>query len=233
MADQNNDSSIHPDLQPRSNLVQASSAAGNATGTPAQAGVTYDEGEGVKQTVLMSGPMSEAYTRALHLCFTKTSVQDPTDTTNGIQPAVESQQEDNSIISNIVAEVNNKVDDETLTRVGDTFDFADVSDDLDDDNVTTRVYTAVGGQATQPEFVDAVQNMAHNKRVIVAVVAAPHGESAGVYLRKQFIELNDGAASQLTVGEEQELRAAAEALYTPFGVTMVFGASGLVKALAR
>lgn len=40
MADQTNDSSIHPDdLQPRSNLVQASSAASNATGTPAQAGV--------------------------------------------------------------------------------------------------------------------------------------------------------------------------------------------------
>ena len=233
MADPTNDSSIHPDLQPRSNLVQASSVDGNASGNAGQAGVTYDEGEGVKQTVLMSGPMSEAYTRALHMCFSKTSVQDPTDTTSGTQPAVESQQEDNGIISNIIAEVNSKVDDDTLTQVGDKFDFADVSDDLGDEDVTTRVFTAVGGQATQPEFVDAVQNMSHNKRVIVAVVAAPHGEATGVYLRKRFIELNDGAASQLTMGEEQELRAAAEALYTPFGVKMVFGASGLIKALAQ
>jgi predicted TIM-barrel fold metal-dependent hydrolase len=176
--------------------------------------------------------MSEAYTRALHLCFTKTSVQDPTDTENEV-PAIESQQEDNSIISSVIAEVETKVDNDTLEKVGSTFDFADVKDDLDDDNVTTRVYTAVGGQATQPEFVDTVQSMSHSKRVIVAVVAQPHGEATGVYLRKQFIELNDGAASQLTMGEEQELQAAAEALYTPFGVKMVFGMSGVVKALAQ
>ena len=232
MADPNQDGSIHPDLTPRSNLVQAASTSGKAPESAGEAGVTYDEGEGVKQTVMISGPMSEAYTRALHLCFTKVSVQDPTDTNTPVT-ATESQQEDNGIISGIIAEVSSKVDDETLARVGDQFDFADVHDDLDDDNVTTRVYTAVGGQATQPEFVDAVQSMSHNKRVIVAVVARPHGESTGVYLRKQFIELNDGAASQLTMGEEQELQAAAEALYTPFGVKMVFGMSGVVKALAQ
>ena len=232
MADPNQVNSIHPDLQPRSNLVQAGSSGGTAPTSAGQDGVTYDEGEGVKQTVMISGPMSEAYTRALHLCFTKDTVQDPADIENEV-PAIESQQEDNSIISSVIAEVEAKVDNNTLEKVGSTFDFADVKDDLDDDNVTTRVYTAVGGQATQPEFVDAVQSMSHNKRVIVAVVAQPHGEATGVYLRKQFIELNDGAASQLTMGEEQELQAAAEALYTPFGVKMVFGMSGVVKALAQ
>ena len=133
MADPTQDTSIHPDLQPRSNLVQAGSSTGTAPASTGQAGVTYDEGEGVKQTVMISGPMSEAYTRALHLCFTKDTVQDPADIENEV-PAIESQQEDNSIISSVIAEVEAKVDNNTLEKVGSTFDFADVKDDLDDDN---------------------------------------------------------------------------------------------------
>ena len=192
---------------------------------------TYDEGQGVKETVMLTGPLSEVYTRVLTHCFAKKELTgtDDQEVPTPSEPviATESQQLEEQALQMVLAQSTGGLND----PVGNKFDFADELHEPE--NVTTKAYLVTPGAALMPEVVENVQNVAQNtdKKVIMVITASPKGETMGVDITKRFVQIGGDVGKNSLYNDEEQFNVAAESLYKPFGVTVVHGIGGLVNHL--
>jgi len=93
----------------------AGSNAAVANSSDDQIEFTYDEGQGVKDTIVMDGPLSNIYTQALNVYFAKKPIED--DEFNSLSKAFESAAID-SILATQLAAIENKENDDTIDISG-------------------------------------------------------------------------------------------------------------------
>ncbi len=186
-----------------------------------------NETRGEPEVVVLSGPLSEAYTQALNLVFAKTDNQpvegDGIDTSGELKSAVETMANDY-----IMAEANQMVDsaaeDEAIKKlyvdVGDVMTVQSDNDSLSGDVVPdTLVFTPTGAGALSPDMVASVLTQV-DKGASDVVVALDTSDST---LREPMVSGSD----RLTAV------AAIESLYGRAGVTVVRGLESLVAHLAK
>lgn len=192
---------------------------------------TYDEGNGVKDTVKLTGPLSEVYTRMLNQSLAKRDpLEGEVETAEGTTAiGNESEQTENEFIETALVTVLNKA--ETRDEINKKFDFVDETQFAESVDIIAHVTNA--STALKPETVYELSNTAEEtkKKTILVVVADPAGITHGMKLNKRFVELADDCGTEKIYGED--VRIAAEALYKPFSVTVVFGLEGLIEALKK
>lgn len=192
---------------------------------------TYDEGNGVKDTVKLTGPLSEVYTRMLNQSLAKKDpLEGEVESAEGSTAVgVESEQTENRIIETAIATVmNNKQDRELISN---NFNFVDERQFTDSVDIVAHLVNAT--TALKPETVYELSNAAEEtkKRTIVVIVADPSGITQGMRMNKKFMQLADDCGTEKVFGDD--VRIATEALYKPFGVRVVFGIEGLMQTLKQ
>lgn len=192
---------------------------------------TYDEGNGVKDTVKLTGPLSEVYTRMLNQSLAKKDpLEGEVETAEGTTAVgVESEQTEGRIIETAIATVLNSK--QARDEINNNFNFVDERQFTDSVDIIAHVANAAN--ALKPETVFELSNTAEEskKKVILVVVADPAGITQGMKLNKKFIELADDCGTEKLYGDDVSI--AAEAMYKPFGVQVVFGIEGLLEALKK
>lgn len=193
-----------------------------------QDGFTYDEGKGVKDTVLLTGPLSEVYTQALNVYFAKkpldTSGVDE-ETIKETQPAVETLAMDEYLMQKALKDqAQSDVGEAEFS--GDT-DYAAANDDPS--TVSNTGFIVSDSDVFVPEIIEHVNKLAQAspKPVYVVVVASSHGETKGVRLGKQLIEI-DPHDSTFILFTDREEKLAFEELFEP-SVKFCNGFSAFVK----
>ncbi len=192
---------------------------------------TYDEGNGVKDTVKLTGPLSEVYTRMLNQSLAKKDpLEGEVETAEGTTAvSVESEQTEGVFIETALTTVLNN--DHTRESINAGFNFVD--DRQLTDKVDIIAHVANATTALKSETVFELSNTAEEskKKTILVVVADPAGITQGMKLNKKFMELADDSGVEKLYGDD--VTVAAEALYKPFGVDVVFGIEGLIQALKK
>ena len=179
------------------------------------------------EVVVLSGPLSEAYTQALNLVFAKTNNQpiegDGIDTSTELRSAVESMAND-YIMAEATQMVDNAAEDEAIKKlyvdVGDVVDVRADNDSLAADVVPdTLVFTPTGAGALAPDMVASVLTQV-DKGTSDVIVA---------------LDTSDSAMNKPMVSGDDRLTAVAaiESLYGRAGVTVVRGLESLVSHLAK
>lgn len=199
---------------------------------------TYNEGNGVKDKIVLTGPMSEQYTQALAVYFAKRTLDSEGNEVPPETPAEVAQQMlSTESIMMMEDEAMRKAFDEVhqaspVGHLGEFYDFAQIENDPD--GVTVSGYFMSDSIALQPEVVEQVEQHVRdsNKRVIVVVVGASQGVTRGTGFRQKFIEV-DTAGKQTMFDQGSELSLAREAYYDKKGITVVNGVLGFFQELQR
>lgn len=225
-----------------SNIIRDGLQAQNDT--PRPQGFTYDEGSGVKDTIVMSGPLGEVYTKALNTYFQKQDLTNPeskadtgenqadnvdkklkedADKNSGTTAAMETQQLDQSGFDFI----HNELDQENVDkRIGTGLKFArGSSPDVPLDDVSTTAFIMDMQQALQPEVVEQIQSSKSNGRyhTVLVVYAKNHGYTIGQTLERQTITIGEGNGSVQASRDITDFMAAAEEIYVKNGIPVFQG----------
>lgn len=192
---------------------------------------TYDDGTGVKDTVKLTGPLSEVYTRMLNQSLAKKDpLEGEVESAEGSTAVgVESEQTENRIIETAIATaISNKKDREAISS---NFNFVDERQFTDSVDIVAHLVNAT--TALKPETVYELSNTVDEakKKIILVVVADPSGITQGMRMNRKFVELADDCGTEKIFGDD--VRIATEALYKPFGVRVVFGIEGLLETLKQ
>lgn len=199
--------------------------------------VTYNEGDGVQDQVVMTGPLSTVYTKALNIYFAKTEIDgSDTDAPAEIVP----------IESNAVATESAAIDTMIAKNLTDVLDKKEASEFVnsvnvvpDSDDIFVNPNTIVmGTDATsvlKPETVEEVQVLkdrceAGNKDFILFVGPDAEGNDLMHDVGYQLAE-SDEESNAFNAGDQ--FKRATEAIYDRIGVEVVYGFSDLSKRLKK
>lgn len=189
--------------------------------TKANQPVTYNEGEGVKDQIVMTGPLSEVLSRALSVFLEKKPLV--TEETPPEMPATESYSQD-AYMESMLASMSNTPG---LDLVLDNFDISDVKDhvararagDLDaqlNAPAPTTIYVTDANDVTSPRTAETLidQNQDSNSVVVVVQGNTSLGADQGTEL--------------LTTAQMKE---ATERIYEGTGLTVCWGLEALCNHL--
>lgn len=199
---------------------------------------TFDEGKGVQDQVVMTGPLSTIYTKALNLYFAKTEVDgSDTDAPADIVPiesnavATESAAIDTMISKNIADVMDKSGSDEFLNSVT-------VIPDSDDIfvNPNTIVMGTDASSVLKPETVEEVHVMkdrceAGKKDFILFVGPDAEGNDLMHDIGMQIATGDDIDENAFNAGDQ--FKRATETIYDRIGVEVVYGFHDLSKRLKR
>lgn len=202
-----------------SSLVGGSSVAevNGGTGVDGESSnaVTYNEGNGVSDTILMTGPLSEVYTRALGVYFKK----EPLDTV-----IMESQAIDNSVATAVLdSGVGNglkEVADAIKLQSSDTF--------MGDSGVSATVFAVDQTMMNRPEVIEAVNKLSEKAKregidYVMAVNVSPLKENSDVFMDSNscYYGIHDNKVNSENVGKA--FTRATECYCESKGMNVVFG----------
>lgn len=194
-------------------------------------GVTYNEGDGRQDTVVMTGPLSNAFTKALNLYFAKKEIG--TDegeellASDSASVAAESMAIDAMMkvnLANLIANKENNANDMFVNLVSDKEDIVSAPSAI---VMSTNI-----SDALKPEVVDLME--AHfdlykdvDKEIIVFVGPDMETDSG---LGNTYVELDNKTDINMTNAGDTFKRAT-EAFYTNRGMKVVVGFESLIDWL--
>lgn len=181
--------------------------------------VTYDEGQGKKDLVVMTGPLSNVYTQALNVYFAKTDVNERDVESAAV--AVESA----AIDTVIATALQDKLDQDSLV---DILNLVSASDDIDE-NPNAVVFATDYANANKPEVIEAAELESErysesNKGWVLFIGPDPRNPSK---LTEQILE-EDKVEEINAFNAGDQFKRATEGLYTSRGMNVVVGFENLV-----
>lgn len=193
-------------------------------------GVTYNEGNGRQDTVVMTGPLSGAFTKALNLYFAKKDITNQDegdileDQTDSASVAAESVAIDSIIKTNLTNHFARKEFSNFINLVSDSEEF--------EENPTAIIMTTDMSSALKPEVVDLMESQndlyKDSDKEVIAFIGPNIENDSG--LGNVFVELDNKTNINMTNAGDTFKRAT-EALYTTRGIKVVVGFESLVEWL--
>jgi hypothetical protein len=211
-------------------------------------GFTYDEGKGIKDSVILSGPLSEVYTKALNISLKKVpleaSEETPEDLTRAIDTSV-ADKDENVSDSGVVAN-ENLIEEELLNslatlniavkeqkKLNDNFEFTTLA--TDPNNIVANINVLTPAEASKASNVDEIQKYKENNEnqdTILVVTVPTMAGSEGTKINQKLVNL--GEEHPLVFGdphEETKYKEAFETLYESNGIKVFYGLEGFKQAL--
>ena len=219
------------------------SQSGFNTRFKGQDGFTYDDGKGVKDSVILTGPLSEVYTKALNITLRKTPLNKPEEDTPSLdlelnQDIEESsrkalgtealKEEDDTMT--VLTLLKDKLSKETASETEENFEFTTLASDPS--NVVANIAVMTASDAIKPEVIDKVNDYrtSHTNQDTILVVTVPtNGGEAGTVVREKLINLNP--KSDVLGDNSTELQQAFESLYVANGIKVFYGVEGFMEAV--
>lgn len=178
-------------------------------------GVTYNEGNGVSDTILMTGPLSEVYTRALGVYFKK----EPLDTV-----ILESQ----AIDSTVAAAVMDSSVGNGLKEVANAIKLQSTDTFMGSGGVSATVFAVDQTMMNRPEVIDAVTKLSDKAKregieYVMAVNIAPLKENSDIYMdsNSTYYGIHDHKINSENAGKA--FTRATECYCAKEGMNVVFG----------
>lgn len=229
-------------------LLQRSNANSNDA-----AKFTYDEGNGEKELILLTGPLSQAYTDALNIYYQKKPITGEFDeaiadaeltgqektvvaqssVTSGV--ATETQAMDETMLTGLVSEIKHAHIEDDLSKYYNFRHEKEVFDGVQDHDKPVDVVEVIDpAHLTQIEYINKIQEKKPNPytRFIYLVEAKNKGETQGVDVRKRFVNVRDIDPLSHFFGDI-ESQQAFEHLKETSHATFVFGMEGLITYLSN
>lgn len=202
---------------------------------------TYDDNKGVKDSVILTGPLSEVYTKALNISLKKQSLTKPEETgvefeEDGVDfsrvsagtLSNEDMKEDDTLL--ILKSINDQLTREESKNADDNYEFTTLSNDPA--NVVANIAVMTVNDAVDPVTVDSLHDYqdTHSGQDTILVVTVPTNTgSEGTRVQHKLINLNTNAH---VLGEDCEAaQTALENLYEKRGIRVFYGVEGLVQAV--
>lgn len=230
-----------------SNIIRDGLQAQQAE-SDSQQGFTYDEGGGIKDTVLMTGPLSEIYTKALNVYFQKRDLTQPEaaaddgdkaaqkvdDKLNAKEGqseevAMESQNLDEAMLTEIL----NELDQENVDRsMGLGLKFtAGKSPEAAATEISTTAYIMEMQQAMRPEVVEQIQTAKANSEyhTVLVVYTRPLGHTIGMIPDVKTLTINQGNRKVSSSDSVNQFMIAHEELYTKHGIPVFHGIGAFLE----
>lgn len=197
--------------------------------------VTYDEGKGRKDVIVMDGPLSEIYTRGLNLYFAKGNPEDG--------PEI-AEPDGNSVNQQTIATESAQIQ-QTMTNAAmahltaGSIEFEIVADTADlTESPTVNVMLVEEGDVMKPETIvraeELLERSKNNDRDYVFAVVPPAGNHAFTNTPSRYgddvlIDI-DPTIDRSSV---DTFKAATESFYTSRGINVVFGAEGIANWIGK
>ncbi len=191
--------------------------------------VTYDEGDGKKDLVVMTGPLSHIYTQALNLYFAKKDVNEP--------DVVKDNKEQSASIANESIQIDSVIQTGLMKHLEAQqtnpliyYEIKPEREDIDRDPSVVVFSTSIA-EANKPEVVDLADSFKSifdesEKEFLMFVGPSTDGE-----LKQQFVELTDQAESTDPYNLSETFKSSLESLYSSRGIKVVVGFENLVNVL--
>ena len=215
---------------------------------------TFDEGKGVKDQIAITGPLSEIYTHALNVAFTKKEITDQENETdknvdkldnqieekiaeakkapNTLKVSQESQAIDSAIKAKVITSILKATDGTPLQENVGFIDTGNVGD-ANPEETTAAAFIVDRNDALKPEVIEQVQDSAKaGVKTMLVVVADPYGATQGVQMRQTLIDVPVNELPSPNYADV-ELAMAAESLYTSHGVQIFKGITAFARSFAK
>lgn len=216
-----------------------------------QGGFTYNNGDGIKDTVLMTGPLGEIYTKALNVYFEKKDVTEPQEGANEGQSqaseidkkiaenqpqgdernvAVESQVMDAAMMDEILRELDQENVDRSMLAKGLKFASGE-NPQASLNEISTTAFILDLNQAARPEVVEQVQASKAGGRyhTVVVLRMKPSGQTAGIIPTQDTLQINEGNLQATSSQELGDFMLAAEELYVKQGIPVFTGIGHYIR----
>ena len=207
-------------------------------------GFTYDDGKGVKDSVILTGPLSEVYTKALNITLRKTPLIKPEEDTPDLttKVSVKNNTDENPIIGTealkeeddtlvVLNLLKDKLSESDADEVDKNYEFTTLASDPS--NVVANIAVMTASDAIRPEIVDKIQSYKEtnaNHDTILVVSVPTNSGSEGTKINQKLINLNPRA--NVLGDEAPQLEKAFESLYERNGIKVFYGAEGLIEAIS-
>ena len=206
-------------------------------------GFTYDDGKGVKDSVILTGPLSEVYTKALNITLRKTPLVKPEEDTPDLDTGVRVKDSigDNPIIGTedmketddtmlVMSLLKDKMSKSDIEDVDENYEFTTLASDPS--NIVANIAVMLASDAIQPETVDKLQTYketnSHQDTILVVTVPT-NTNTEGTKVQQKLINLNPRA--NVLGDDAPQLEKAFESLYEHHGIKVFYGAEGLIEAI--
>lgn len=190
--------------------------------------VTYDEGGGKKDLVVMTGPLSNIYTRALNLYFAKKDVNDlPTEEVSESNAVATESAMIQTVLNTAVAD-HIKSQESSL----DSVEIVSQSQDIER-TPTTIIFSTDAASARNPEVIEAAELESNRyeesgKDWFIFVGPSANGEK----IEQQVVEADVDESSEINAfNTAEQFNRATESIYATRGMKVVFGFDKLVERL--
>lgn len=206
------------------------------TGDKLKDGFTYDDSKGIKDNIVLSGPLSEVYTKALNITLRKTPLTKVEDSTPQLDDVKErsvvgtealKEEDDTLVVLNLLKDKLSKADSE---EVDENYEFTTLA--TDPTNVVANIAVMTASDAVRPEVVDKIQQYKEsnaNHDTILVVTVPTNSGSEGTKVYQKLINLNPRA--NILGNDAVQLEKAFESLYERNGIRVFYGVEGLVEAI--
>lgn len=187
----------------------------NATGDK----ITYNDGQGVKDTIVMTGPLSNIYTKALNIFFSKKELSLVNDNPDSVSVATESAAIQSVIDSGILLSQDPK---ENNLEVFNSINLISASNELKD-SPKAVIHAIAGGKNTTVDELEVIQaefdRFADTDKDWVLFVGPSETNDGNVDLQISKNEPNDTNA--FNAGDS--FKRATEEFYAARGIPVVVG----------
>lgn len=208
-------------------------------------GFTYDDSKGVKDSVILTGPLSEIYTKALNITLRKTPLVKSEEESPNLSSlddeveqnirsdksiaATESMKEEDDILVALNGLKNNLSSGE-INDIDQNYTFSTI--DENPKNVVANIAVMTPDDASSPEVVDKLQTYKEtnsNQDTILVVTVPTNNGSEGTKIYNKLINLNPKAN---ILGEDSSAyEQAFENLYEKRGIKVYYGPEGFIDAV--
>lgn len=221
--------------------AQQSGSNGNFGGKLPDA-FTYDDGKGVKDSVILTGPLSEVYTKALNIALRKTPLTKKEEESPDIDDLPVPKQEDSKLfVSNealkeenetalLISYMQDNMEKEELKDLDENILFTTLSSDPP--NIVANIAVVDSKEASNPEFVDTLQSYKDvhpNQDTILVVTVPTNSGSEGTKVYQKLINLNPHA--DVLGNDAATLEKAFESIYVRNNIKVFYGLEGFVQAI--
>lgn len=196
--------------------------------------VAYDDGDGIKDQIIMTGPLSQVFTQAMNVVFQKKPLE-LTDNPPDAEVPVENKQDKSAVESyanDVYMEkmINEMSTSPELAVVLSNFDVKSVNDHIADvrnneqpaeaPDITTVLVTSAS-DIVKPEFYERLLNDNFNG---IAVVVGDMGGSGALQSPKEEYKIFES---------DKETASSIERLFEDTGVKVCFGMEAFAKELTK
>lgn len=197
--------------------------------------VTYDEGKGRKDVIVMDGPLSEIYTRGLNLYFAKGNPEDGPEIAEPDSVSVNQQ-----AVATESAQIQQTMTNAAMTHLAaGSIEFEIVADTADlDETPTASVMLVEEGDVMKPETIvraeEVLERSNSSDKDYVFAVIPPAGNYAfnttpSPYGDDVYIDLDPN----VNKSDVDTFKAATESFYATRGIKVVFGAEGIANWIGK